>query len=395
MATNSLLTPDMITRESLRVLHQKLNFVGNIDRQYDDSFAKEGAKIGDTLRIRKPNRYVAATGATFAARNTNEEKIDLAVSTQKHVGMEFTTKDLSMDIDNFSARIIDPAMAVLASAVEADALTMTRNVYNQVGTPGTAPTFKTFLEGRKKLNDNLAPGSGRCAVINTQTSVDIVDALKGLFQDSKEVSKQYREGMMGRTAGFDWYENTLLEQQSMGAGASYQVNDTAAEGDSEITVDTGTGAISVGQKFTIANVFHVHPETKAATNVLKQFTVTGTTGGATVTNIQFSPALYATATDGRANVDALPADNAAITLLGTASTNYDQNLVFQKDAFTFATADLVLPKGLDFASRQTYDGISLRIIRDYDLTNDQIQCRCDILYGFVAQRPELASIVAA
>lgn len=394
MATNSLLTPDMITRESLRVLHQKLNFVGNIDRQYDDSFAKEGAKIGDTLRIRKPNRYVAATGATFAARNTNEEKIDLAVSTQKHVGMEFTTKDLSMDIDNFSTRIIEPAMAVLASAVEADALTMTRNVYNQVGTPGTAPTFKTFLEGRKKLNDNLAPASGRCAVVNTQTSVDIVDALKGLFQDSKEVSKQYREGMMGRTAGFDWYENTLLEQQSMGAGASYLMAATSTEGDATLSVDTGTGAIKAGQKFTIANVFEVHPETKAVTNRLKQFTVTADFAGGTGT-VSISPAVYATATDGRANVDALPQNNAAITLLGTASTNYDQNLVFQKDAFTFATADLVLPKGLDFASRQSYDGISLRIIRDYDLTNDQIQCRCDILYGFVAQRPELASIVAA
>lgn len=394
MATNSLLTPDMITREALRVLHQKLNFVGNIDRQYDDSFAKEGAKKGDTLRIRKPNRYVAATGATFAARNTNEEKIDLAVSTQKHVGMEFTTKDLSMDIDNFSTRIIDPAMAVLASAVEADALTMTRNVYNQVGTPGTAPTFKTFLEGRKKLNDNLAPASGRCAVVNTQTSVDIVDALKGLFQDSKEVSKQYREGMMGRTAGFDWYENTLLEQQSMGAGASYLMAATSTEGDATLSVDTGTGAIKAGQKFTIANVFEVHPETKAVTNRLKQFTVTADFAGGTGT-VSISPAVYATATDGRANVDALPQNNAAITLLGTASTNYDQNLVFQKDAFTFATADLVLPKGLDFASRQSYDGISLRIIRDYDLTNDQIQCRCDILYGFVAQRPELAAIVAA
>lgn len=394
MATNSLLTPDMITREALRVLHQKLNFVGNIDRQYDDSFAKEGAKIGDTLRIRKPNRYVAATGATFAARNTNEEKVDLAVSTQKHVGMEFTTKDLSMDIDNFSTRIIDPAMAVLASSVEADALTMTRSVWNHVGTPGTAPTFKTFLEGRKKLNDNLAPASGRCAVINTQTSVDIVDALKGLFQDSKEVSKQYREGMMGRTAGFDWYENTLLEQQSMGAGASYQLSAASSEGDSTIAVDTGTGALSVGQKFTIADVYDVHPETKATTNRLKQFVVTAAYAGGSGT-ISISPAIYASATDGRANVDALPADNAAVTLIGTASTDYDQNLVFQKDAFTFATADLVLPKGLDFASRQTYDGISLRIIRDYNLTDDEIQCRCDILYGFAAQRPELASIVAA
>lgn len=394
MATNSLLTPDMITREALRVLHQKLNFVGNIDRQYDNSFANEGAKIGDTLRIRKPNRYVAADGATFAARNTNEESVSLPVTKQKHVGMEFTSKDLTLDIDDFSTRIIEPAMAVLASTVEADALTMTRDVYNQVGTPGSTPTLKTFLEGRKKLNDNLAPMAQRCALVNTQTSVDIVDSVKGLFQDSKEIAKQYREGMMGRSAGFDWYENTLIEQQAMGAGASYRLNGTTAEGASSLTVDTGTGSLSKGQKFTIEGVFEVHPETKATTNRLKQFTVTEDYGS-TTTTIAISPAVYASATDGRKNVGSLPADNAQITLLGTASTAYDQNVVFQKDAFTFATADLVLPKGLDFASRQTYDGISLRIIRDYDLTNDQIQTRCDILYGFVAQRPELASIVAA
>lgn len=395
MATNALLTPDMITREALRVLHQKLNFVGNIDRQYDNSFANEGAKIGDTLRIRKPNRYVAADGATFAARNTNEESVSLPVTKQKHVGMEFTSKDLTLDIDDFSSRIIEPAMAVLASTVEADALTMTRDVFSQVGTPGTTPTLKTFLEGRKKLNDFLAPMAQRCALVNTQTSVDIVDSVKGLFQDSSEISKQYKEGMMGRTAGFDWYENTLIERQEVdAANQSYDTSAASTEGDSTLAVDTGTGAIKAGQRFTIANVFDVHPETKATTNRLKQFVVTADYAGGSG-SIAFAPAVYASATDGRKNVDALPANNADVTFLSTASTNFDQNLVFQKDAFTFATADLVLPKGLDFASRQTYDGISLRIIRDYDLTNDQIQTRCDILYGFAAQRPELAAIVAA
>jgi hypothetical protein len=395
MATNTLLTPDQITREALRILHQKLNFVGNIDRQYDNSFASEGAKIGDTLRIRKPNRYVAADGATFAARNTNEESVSLPVTKQKHVGMEFTSKDLTLDIDDFSSRVVEPAMSVLAATVEADALTMTRNVFNQVGTPGSTPTLKNFLEGRKKLNDNLAPAAQRCALVNTQTSVDIVDSVKGLFQDSSEISRQYKEGMMGRSAGFDWYENTLIEQQEVGAGnQSYDLSSVASEGDSTISVDTGTGAVKAGQKFTIANVFEVHPETKASTNRLKQFTVTADYAGGSG-DISIAPAVYASATDGRKNVDALPQNNADVTFLSTASTNYDQNLVFQKDAFTFATADLVLPKGLDFASRQTYDGISLRIIRDYDLTNDQIQTRCDILYGFVAQRPELASIVAA
>ena len=218
MASNTLLTPSMITREALRVLHQKLNFVGNIDRQYDSQFAQDGAKIGTALRIRKPARYTVTDGATFSAQDSVEEEVTLNVTSQKHVGMEFTSADLTMKIDDFRDRFIEPAMAVLAAKVEADALNMISDCNNQVGTPGTSPTFKTLLQARKSLVDELAPGSERCLILNTTDSVELVDSLKGLFQDSTQISKQYREGMLGRTAGFgDIYENTLLTQASRGA----------------------------------------------------------------------------------------------------------------------------------------------------------------------------------
>ena len=394
MASNTLLTPSMITREALRVLHQKLNFVGNIDRQYDSQFAQDGAKIGTALRIRKPARYTVTDGATFSAQDSAEEEVTLNVTSQKHVGMEFTSADLTMKIDDFRDRFIEPAMAVLAAKVEADALNMISDCNNQVGTPGTSPTFKTLLQARKSLVDELAPGSERCLILNTTDSVELVDSLKGLFQDSTQISKQYREGMLGRTAGFgDIYENTLLTQASRGAAdANYQVNGTVTSGDAVLPVDTGTGALVVGDILTCAGVNRVHPETKADTGVLQKFVVTAAYAGG-AGSVAVDPPFNATA-NGRQNITAVPADNAAITVLCTASTAYERSIAFHKNAFTFATADLVLPKGTDFAAREVYDGISLRLIRDYDFVNDQIRTRCDVLYGYKTLRRELACRVA-
>ena len=394
MASNTLLTPSMITREALRVLHQKLNFVGNIDRQYDSQFAQDGAKIGTALRIRKPARYTVTDGATFSAQDSVEEEVTLNVTSQKHVGMEFTSADLTMKIDDFRDRFIEPAMAVLAAKVEADALNMIGDCNNQVGTPGTSPTFKTLLQARKSLVDELAPGSERCLILNTTDSVELVDSLKGLFQDSTQISKQYREGMLGRTAGFgDIYENTLLTQASRGAAdANYQVNGTVTSGDAVLPVDTGTGALVVGDILTCAGVNRVHPETKADTGVLQKFVVTAAYAGG-AGSVAVDPPFNATA-NGRQNITAVPADNATVTVLGTASTAYERSIAFHKNAFTFATADLVLPKGTDFAAREVYDGISLRLIRDYDFVNDQIRTRCDVLYGYKTLRRELACRVA-
>ena len=394
MASNTLLTPSMITREALRVLHQKLNFVGNIDRQYDSQFAQDGAKIGTALRIRKPARYTVTDGATFSAQDSVEEEVTLNVTSQKHVGMEFTSADLTMKIDDFRDRFIEPAMAVLAAKVEADALNMISDCNNQVGTPGTSPTFKTLLQARKSLVDELAPGSERCLILNTTDSVELVDSLKGLFQDSTQISKQYREGMLGRTAGFgDIYENTLLTQASRGAAdANYLVNGTVTSGDTALPVDTGTGALVVGDILTCAGVNRVHPETKADTGVLQKFVVTAAYAGG-AGSVAVDPPFNATA-NGRQNITAVPADNATVTVLGTASTAYERSIAFHKNAFTFATADLVLPKGTDFAAREVYDGISLRLIRDYDFVNDQIRTRCDVLYGYKTLRRELACRVA-
>jgi len=387
-ATNTLLNIDMITARALVVLHQKLNFIGSINRQYDDSFATSGAKIGTTLRIRKPVQYTVSSGATLSVQNSVETNTTLTVNTQKHVDFSFSSLELTLNIDDFTQRFIEPAMCVLASNIEADALSMTNSVYNLVNGAGSAQTFRNFLTGRKILLDNLTPTSKQwMARLNTLDNVDMVDSLKGLFQSSQKIATQYTEGVMGYTAGFEFAENTLIPGFTRGAGAGYLLNGVPASGATTAVVKTGTGICQIGDVFTVAGVYRCHPETKAATTTLQQFVLTAvTTSGASTWS--FSPSM--TSTGAFQNIVALPADSAVITFAGTASTATGQSLVYSPDAFTFATADLVMPGGVDMASRAQKDGLSIRVVRQYDINNDVLPCRLDILYGYSAIRPQLA-----
>ena len=391
--SNSILTPTAVTREALRILHQKLNFVGNIKRDYDDSFAKSGAKIGDSLKIRLPNQYTVRTGATLSAQDTSEISTTLQVATQKGVDLNFTSVDLTMSLDDFSKRILDPAMSVLAANIEADALSMMLDVYQNVNNIGSAITFGKLMSSRKVLNDALAPmDNNRSILLNTQDNVDLVDGLKGLFQDSAAIKEQYREGSMGRTGGYDFYENTLIANHATGTAAAatgYTVNGAVTvNGSTAVTLAAGANTFKKGDVITFVGCNRVHPETKADTGVLQPFVVTADYAGG-AGSLSFAPAIYTSG--GRQNVVAAGiANGVAVAKIGGASAIYKPSLAFHKDAFAFATADLVMPQGVDFASRQVLDGISMRIVRQYDINNDKFPCRLDVLYGYKTIRPELA-----
>jgi hypothetical protein len=370
---NALLTSQVITRESLRVLHSKLNFLGNINRQYDQSFAQAGAKIGDTLRIRMPNEYVVRNGITMSAQDTNESSVSLQVANVKGVDLNFTSQELALSLDDFSKRIIEPAMSTLAASIEADALSMVLEtpVVNNIG---SAITLKRVLEARKALQDNLVPAGKLIGLLNTQDNVDLVD-------------------IIGRTAGFDFYESTLLSSQATGTAAAvttYTVNGAMATGATQIPVTGGTTTFRKGDVVTIANVFDVHPETKAVwSGVLKQFTVaTDYAGGAG--NLQIIGSIEGPTSAGRQNVSALPAAGAAISKIGGANAVYNPSVVFHPDAFTFATADLPMPNGVDFKAREVMDGISMSLVRGFNISDRSFPCRIDVLYGFKSLRPRHA-----
>jgi hypothetical protein len=320
-------------------------------------------------------------------QDTTEASVTLQVATQKGVDMAFTSVDLTLSLDDFAERILEPAMSVLAANIESDAMSMYKDIYNEVSDVGAAVTVADILNMSKMLTDDLAPVSNRCLNLNTQDNVDLVDALKGLFNDPAKISENYREGMVANNfLGYEKvYQNTLWPLHTTGTDdgtGDYLCNAAVAQTGATLTVDTGTGTFKKGDIFTIGDgtsatdCYRVHPESKVSTGKLQRFVVTADVA-ASATSIPISPSIVATGAKQNVSGGAVndkPIEKREIdaaTDIG-ASVDYNISLGYHKDAFAFATADLVMPKGVDFAAREVYDGISMRIVRDYDINNDNL-----------------------
>jgi hypothetical protein len=390
----------MVTREALRIAHEKCQFIGTTDRQYDSSYANTGAKIGASLRVRRPNVYSRTTGSRVMDVQDQDEKTSpITVATQDHVDMRFNSAELALSIDEISKRYIEPAMAVLVSGIEADYIAAsTKATYNVAGTAGTPPTDLAAVgAARAKLNQYLAPKDGqRYIQCDSVTMGGMVNGLKGLFQDSTQIKEQYREGMIGRTAMADWYENDRMWTLTNGSDVTGTTDAAAGvtDGGTSVVMNTtiATSAQAVGSVFTIAGVFACHPETKQAYSSLQQFTITGTSGTATLV----SPAIILTGprrnvvSSTGATLATSDFNSKTLTFVGAASTSYVQNLMYHKEAFQFVTADLPIMDDASKCVRRMQDGLSLRVWQASDIRNDELLMRIDILYGFAALRPEWA-----
>jgi hypothetical protein len=395
---NTLLTISMITREAVRVLENNLTFTKGVNRDYDDTFAVQGAKIGDTINVRKPARYQGRSGATLSVEDHTETSVPLQLDTQFGVDVNFTSKDLTLSLDDFSERFLTPALATVANKVDRDGLALYKSVANAVGTPGTIPTaFKTYLQAGAKMDDEGCPKDNqRSAILNPWAQVELVDALKGLFQASDRISDQYKSGNMGLAGGFKFSMDQNVNTHTVGPlGGTPLVNGASQSGSSLIT-DGWTAAAAArlkkGDIFTIAGVNAVNPQTRSSTGQLRQFVVTAdvSSDGSGNATIAIFPAI--TASGAFQTVDAAPADNAALTVLGAAAAVSPAMLAYHKNAFVLGCADLQMPKGVDMAARVSDKqlGMSVRMVRQYDIVNDKFPCRLDILYGWKAIYPELA-----
>ena len=398
--SNSILTIDMITRKALEILENNLVVTRTVNRQYDSSFAVEGAKIGSTLRIRKPDRALVSEGASLITQAEDEQYASLTVSSQKHIGVNFSSAEMALSLDDFADRVLKPRISQLASSIDADVANAYKKVYNSVGTPGAIPsTSLVLLQAQQKLNENATMMNPRYAVVNPAANASLVEGMKGFFNPSDTISRQFKNGYLG--SGILGYDEISMSQSikqhtngSRSASATLKVDGAVSvEGQSTLSVDGDSGAVTfkVGDVFTVAGVYAVNPQTRESTGSLQQFTVTAdneATNGSW-NSIAVSPAMY-TAGQALATISAFPTNNAVVTVVGTASAQYAQNLVYHKDAISFATADLLLPQGVDMASRQVHNGISLRIVRQYDINHDKMPCRIDVLYGYDVIRPEMA-----
>jgi hypothetical protein len=394
---NSLLTIDMITRKALEILENNLVLTRTVNRQYDDSFAVEGAKIGSTLRIRLPDRALVTDGAALQVQDDNEQFTTLTVSSQKHIGVNFTSAELTMQLDDFAERVLKPRISQLASSIDADVANSYKSMYQSVGTPGTTPaTSLVLLQAQQKLNESAAVMSPRYATVNPAANAGLVEGMKGLFNPVSTISRQFKNGLMGEgILGLEELNmSQSIKQHTTGSrtGAHTVTTTVSTQGQATINITgTGTQTIALGDVFTISGVYAVNPQTRESTGSLQQFVVTkaATAVAGAYTAVEISPAIY-TSTNALATVDSFPQSSATVTFIGAASTQYPQNLVYHKDAISFATADLLLPQGVDMASRQVHNGISLRVVRQYDINNDRLPCRIDVLYGFNTIRAPMA-----
>ena len=417
--SNNMLTISKITNEALMVLENELTFTSEVDRNYDDQFAVVGAKIGNTVNVRRPGRFIGTTGPALNVEDFNETSVPVTLSTQFHVDTQFTTQDLSLTIDMFSDRVLKPAVAAIANKIDRDGLSMaTLNTANIVGTPGTPPTgLITYLTAGAYLDAEGAPRDGRrSCIVEPFTSATIVDSLKGLFVPQEAIGEQYRKGLMGRdSAGMNWKMDQNVVSQQFGnfstTTVTGSVNTATATGflttgwasSSTITLtaaNTGTINLNAGDTFQIAGVYATNPQNRQAygSNKLRNFVVKSAVSVASGSSVSVtvSPAII---TGGQFQNVSIPSTSsaAAVTFTNSTGTVSPQNIIMHRNAFTLAVADLELPEGVHFAGRASDKeiGLSIRVVRQYTINNDSIPTRLDVLYGWAPLYPELACRVAA
>lgn len=425
MATDTLLTISMITNKSLMVLENELTFTNQVLRTYDDQFGVDGAKIGDTVNVRRPPRFVGTSGPNLSVEDYYQSSIPVVVGDttkygdQFHVDVAFTTKDLRLSLGAFSENVIIPAVAAVANKVDFTGLTMAKNsVANIVGVAGTPPTsLLTYLTAGAYLTAEGAPkGPGRSVCIEQFTSATIVDALKGLFMPESDISRQYKAGRMGRdSGGMDWYVDQNVNNQTFGSwsasSASTLTVDTTSIGiatgwaqTTSLTLTAGaTVTLKKGDVINIANVFPVNPQSRQIYGnktrpfvVQADLTITGSSTG----TLTIAPAVI---TAGQFQNVSISSTSATATVtpfsIGVSSTGVQspQNVLFHKNAFTCVMVDLPLPAGVMMASRASSKeaGMSIRVVQQYTINNDQAPTRFDVLYGWAPLYQELACRVAA
>lgn len=408
---HTILTNTIITREAARILHQEGTFLSNVNKEYREEFAKTGAKAGQTINMRLPTRVTVRKTATYSGQDYVERSTPLAVLSQYGIDLSFTTADRTLNLDDFSERVLRPQIKQLAATIEYDALSAAYKYVNNYvnATTDTVITYKHFQRAGARMTDMLAPVANRTAIMSPASVVEFLDATKGLFAAQSNLNEQFREGMMGRTGGFDVGENTLLPAHTTGSLAGSPLTNGTALGTSTTTnawasqtainIDGATSltTLKAGDIITLSGVYAVHPESKQNLGRLQTFVVQSDvtfTTAATGYDVTVKPALIYGAGNafqncvlsGVSNTDGL-----TVTRAGAASTAFGQDLFFHRDAFAVATVDLedVSQFGAK-CTRAVSDGISMRFIQQYESTNDRVQGRLDVMWGFAPLLPELA-----
>jgi hypothetical protein len=435
MASNTLLNISDITNESLMIFENELTLADKVNREYDDRFGIDGAKIGYTVNVRRPARFIGTAGPALNVEAFTESSTAVTLTNQFHVDTQFITSDLLLSMDMFSSRVLKPKIATIANRVDFDLATQMRiNTANIVGTAGTAPTTLTpFLSAGALLDTEGVPRDGmRSMVLDQFTQASMTGSLTGLFNPQAQISDQYKKGLITKqTVGFDWFMDQNISSQvfaTLAGSPQFSTTGTSSAVISTGWADSGTmqtkgwtastAVLNVGDIFSIANVNMVNPQNRSAVNQVRYFVVRppvgtpsngtfapttdifGNVTGGTYTSdgsglLQVTVATAAITAGQFQNVSAAPANSANISLYATNKTS-PQSLAFHRDAFTLVSADLPLPGGVDMAARASHKdiGMSMRVVRQYTINNDALPTRIDVLYGIAPLYREMSCRVA-
>ena len=389
MTNNSLLTPSIITKETLVILENNLVAAGKVNRQFENQFVK----IGASLTVRKPNKFTVSSGPGLQIQNITEPSTSITISNQKHVDFQFTMQDLTLTIEEFSERYLKPAASVLASQLDYDTITGGMQFFNEVGTPGTIPSsFASLAAVGQRMDEGAVPQDGRVLILGPAAYWSLANGLtSNIFVTS--VAEPAFKGFLAKLANMEIYLDQNIQSQTVGAyGGTPVVNGAGQTGSALVTngwTASVTGLLNLNDVFTIAGVYAINPQNLKSTGVLQNFVVTSTANSDSGGNSTIGIYPPITTSGAYQTVSNSPANLAAITVKGSASTAYAQNIAFTKDAIGLVTVPMEIPGGVDFAARQMYKNVSMRIIRAYDIQNDVIPCRTDILYGVSTFYPEL------
>jgi len=395
MPSNNTLTPSIISKETLVFLENNLVMTGKVNRQFENQFVK----IGSSLTVRKPNRFTVSTGPGLQIQNITEPSTSISISNQRHVDFEFSSTELTLTIEEFSERYLKPGAAALANRLDYDVMGNWSAVWNKVGTTGTLPnSYSSVAAVGQRMDEGAVPQDGRYLVLNPAAYWSVDAALISLYVRS--VAEPALKGFLANIANFEIYGDQNVQSETLGAwGTSAGVVNGANQTGSSLVTNGWTASVTnlllPGNVFTIAGVHAINPQSRVSTGNLQNFVVTAAVNsdgsGNAVIPISPSISVVGTApnTNPYATVDALPANLAAITVLGTQNATVAQNLAFVRDTFGLVTVPMEIPEGVDFAARENYKNVSMRIIRAFDIQNDVFPARIDILYGTSSFYPEL------
>lgn len=400
---NTIITPSWTGRKVLAVASNATKFVGAITKKLSDDFKVEGTKVGATVGVRLPQRFVTTKGQAFQQQGISDVTVNITITDQANIGFGWSSFSGALEIQDMDERYIQPAAYQLANTLDADGLSRVyQDVFSVEGTPGTIPNVNsTYLNAAARLTNFACPTGPRRAVINSLMRASIANANLSLFNPTAKISTLWEEAMFsGPALSWDqWYEDVNVFPHVTGAqGGTPTVNGASQTGSSLVTQawsNSITGVLKKGDVFTIGSgstgVFAVNPQNYRSTTQLQQFVVTAdcnSSGGGAVTIPIYPPIVTSGAYQ---TVVASPGTGATINVLGAASTTTPQGLGFHPSAFVMATADLPEPKQGEFKRvRMPGVGMALRYWESSDIMTDSHPSRLDMIYGFKTQRPEFA-----